>query len=1002
MSVPSSDGGFSAALISVRIVDIDYYLMSLDKYSPAVAFQAARLSLPSSHSIPKLPTIRIFGCTPAGQKACLHLHGARPYFYVPLPEAVPLSRVASFCAELQASLESALAASFSCSDDPASAIENGSGARPATAFIAEIEPVQKSDIYGYRSGPSMFLKISTYNPRNVARLAAILWAGGGLPREYSGSSFQPYESHIPFTMQVLTDLSLVGMGYINLSSCRFRLPLPSHAAASEVTFSDFSSSSPVQRIFTEEVRNRRPDLLWPFQTARQTRCDIELDAFVGDVLNPVESSQPHIYAQKRGPEYYAVKTLRTIWEEERLRTGRRPALHVESPRSVVAGHGLSDSCLSSKLLSLLSNEDPSPSEAAAQTDNFVDGKYLNISASRESQNGPTFADVIAFLDSSEPDPLTSTRQFEANQQDDMESSGDDLSEADAAKLSDDEWDDWDAIQESTQACLLKIPQGDGESPGHSGQKQYQEKSNHRRQRPVSESQTRARRQKRFGEYKKLQVKSEEQSNASPTSNSVKDNLFPSIHLGRGSQHSSSRSEDIFDDERDGGTRPHSGVDPRASALEELIPERFQARRAAHCEQSHGSQSIAAAHGDRFPDTISSVPARNSGGCGSLRADSARTGSDGGSTHPAVNLYQHAFADERKAVGSVVPRQSAPSSREVVQDLANENIPRVRHVNAFYSLASDLNDKSREYGGTGRRVRGNRVEDLEHVENAFGGVELMCDGLHFGIVTTVRSAPSTRAVMADLSWFESDDQRRSCRPSMKAAHVMDSAGRFVGLDATSYPDNEGVTQSSVLSAMGYSPARQRFTRRAERCFAGDNDSSSDDSVDDKCTLSSADRSASEQLHSQLNEFVDRPLSPKYDEQYIFTETPRKSRMSLRNQADFESPVLYRGSRAQKKNLDSPHSRSGSCSSHRLLPSKNISLAVIEASYFSQFLNFSCALFDSKALTVMHVRTDWCSHCYLLYMSILFRSLQRHTRSDCQTQELTLSWLFASLLVTIALR
>ena len=38
--------------------------------------------------------LRIFGATPGGQRACLHLHGATPYFYVRYESDFPQARAA--------------------------------------------------------------------------------------------------------------------------------------------------------------------------------------------------------------------------------------------------------------------------------------------------------------------------------------------------------------------------------------------------------------------------------------------------------------------------------------------------------------------------------------------------------------------------------------------------------------------------------------------------------------------------------------------------------------------------------------------------------------------------------------------------------------------------------------------------------------------------------------------------------------------------------------------
>ncbi len=94
---------------ALRLVSIDYYLA---KPAPKVDVSYAPLE---GTSIEQVPVVRIFGSTPSGQKACVHLHKvclamtlhilstiqkncsdcnhlvlqAFPYFYVPYDDSFP-------------------------------------------------------------------------------------------------------------------------------------------------------------------------------------------------------------------------------------------------------------------------------------------------------------------------------------------------------------------------------------------------------------------------------------------------------------------------------------------------------------------------------------------------------------------------------------------------------------------------------------------------------------------------------------------------------------------------------------------------------------------------------------------------------------------------------------------------------------------------------------------------------------------------------------------------
>ncbi|KAH9622617.1 hypothetical protein KSS87_013140 [Heliosperma pusillum] len=67
-------------IFSIRIVSIDYYM------SPPIPDFDISYSSFHGGAVKEVPVIRIYGPTPSSQKACLHLHRALPYLYIPYSE----------------------------------------------------------------------------------------------------------------------------------------------------------------------------------------------------------------------------------------------------------------------------------------------------------------------------------------------------------------------------------------------------------------------------------------------------------------------------------------------------------------------------------------------------------------------------------------------------------------------------------------------------------------------------------------------------------------------------------------------------------------------------------------------------------------------------------------------------------------------------------------------------------------------------------------------------
>lgn len=88
---------------------IDFYLTAPIK-NLDICFSQFR-----SCAIEKVPVVRIFGAAPSGQKACLHIHGAFPYLYIPCATADPNE---SYLRQLCTSIDHALQVSLGAGSRP--------------------------------------------------------------------------------------------------------------------------------------------------------------------------------------------------------------------------------------------------------------------------------------------------------------------------------------------------------------------------------------------------------------------------------------------------------------------------------------------------------------------------------------------------------------------------------------------------------------------------------------------------------------------------------------------------------------------------------------------------------------------------------------------------------------------------------------------------------------------------------------------------------------------
>ncbi|KAL2641863.1 hypothetical protein R1flu_009450 [Riccia fluitans] len=190
-------------MFSLRIVNLDYYM------APPIPGMDVCYSEFQGRGVREVPVVRIFGSTTSGQKTCLHLHKAFPYFYVPYDSELPqeVNEALGFVRRLASSIEKAM--------------KMASTVGAKRQHLNSCSLVRGKKYYGYHPSEQLFIKIVLYYPQEISRVSTLLLSGGIMNHK-----FQPHEAHFPYLLQVLIDHNLCGMGYLHLSSLKFRNPLP--------------------------------------------------------------------------------------------------------------------------------------------------------------------------------------------------------------------------------------------------------------------------------------------------------------------------------------------------------------------------------------------------------------------------------------------------------------------------------------------------------------------------------------------------------------------------------------------------------------------------------------------------------------------------------------------------------------------------------------------------------------------------------------------------------
>ncbi|KAF2970659.1 hypothetical protein GQX73_g2873 [Xylaria multiplex] len=282
----------------VRLNCIDHYQATPTKYDPPLRNDVRPSQLRKE---PKVPVIRVFGSTETGQKVCAHIHGAFPYLFIEYHGSLNPDDVNAYIYRLHVSIDHALAMSYR---------RNAYGGN--YRYVAKITLVKGVPFYGFYVGYRFFLKIYMLNPVVMTRLAELLQQGAIMKQR-----LQPYEAHLQYLLQFMTDYNLYGCAYIDAKRACFRAPIP-HREDDENPTHIWHSQSISSPFITDD-----PDL------PRVSHCSIEVDICVHDILNRrdiMERQLHHDFNERNRPlqtDTKLVHSMAGLWKDETARRKRR-------------------------------------------------------------------------------------------------------------------------------------------------------------------------------------------------------------------------------------------------------------------------------------------------------------------------------------------------------------------------------------------------------------------------------------------------------------------------------------------------------------------------------------------------------------------------------------------------------------------------------------------------------------------------------------------------------